>query len=138
MQSPQDKSSNTKNFRTFLEGYDAFWKKGVSDFPQCKYVAKPIYKMLGGNKNPLVSIPATFAAMHYLFHDIPGNMVGLYCDFKYSSKPATLASVSKTMLKANPKALLFWTALSAPIAVNKYLKNEQDTSEEDENRPSIR
>jgi hypothetical protein len=49
-----------------------------------RYVARPVYKLAGGNKYPLFSVPTTFFVMDYLFHQLPAYLFEAYKDEKLS------------------------------------------------------
>ena len=44
--------------------------RDVKYAPQYKYIARPIYKMLGGNNNPIWTVPLTFCITDIICHRI--------------------------------------------------------------------
>src|SRR5690242_6637052 len=57
------------NKKLSLYEYQELWgNKNVQLLPQYKYFAIPLYKKLGGNENPLFSVPITFIVTDFMFH----------------------------------------------------------------------
>lgn len=102
----------------------SFYESVFKDYPapHCKYVIKPIYQFLGGHKNPLISVPLTFALTDMLFHQWLAAL--LYS--LYTRQPL------KEFTKLNPYQLLFWTILGLPVAYYKHQKNRQQSVHQDE------
>lgn len=79
----------------------------MKNFPQYKYVSRPLYKKLRENQvPPLVAVPATFLTMDFLFHQMPSNLF--------------VSLMTKKMRFHYIKLTgLFFFAASIPVAINK-------------------
>lgn len=109
-----------------LQKYENAWSNN-KDLPHYKYAARPIYKLCGGDKYPLFSVPATFICMDAIFHKLLPYM--LWSLFPAEDKDSeqkndhifylTLLSISSTLV---------WAGLSIPVAIQKYNKNQNNSS----------
>lgn len=121
MMKVNDDNHQDKNFcKTIAQKYEDLWGKNRKHMVHYKYVSRPIYKLMGGNENPLLSVPATFIAMDYLFHQIP---IHTYKELK-SKKQTNLFSF-KRCLQPNLAWTILWGDLSLPIAYKKYHKRRE-------------
>lgn len=97
-----------------LAAWEGFWRRSQS-LPHYKYIARPFYKVMGGDKKPLISVPLTFLLMDYLFHQLLSSIINDYRKDKLSVE---------TFLTINILTSLMWLSFSIPVALHKYNKNQ--------------
>lgn len=110
---------NARGIDQALEGYVNFFKN-IQHVPHYKYVIRPLYRWLGGNNNPLFSVPATFIISDYLFHQLVENFTKDIRNGELS--PATL-------FKLNIPVAVFWASASIPVAYYKYVHRNNRASQ---------
>lgn len=98
--------------------------RDLRNFPQYCYVARPIYKLMGGKKNPLVSVPVSFMVSDLIMHKLlPG---GFYVAFNYLFKTNNKLTGHSTILAFHIIVFAIWTGLSFPVAWYKHVSNQKD------------
>lgn len=97
--------------------------------PHYRFFGLPLYKLLGGNNRPLISVPLTFFAFDLDFfafdlvcHQSIVNLI-YYLNNK-SNNPDTSAT---TLLQINVVESMIWTSLSLPILASKYFRKKPET-----------
>lgn len=118
-----------EDLETFLETYSQNFNGFLKYFPHYALVARPLYKLLNGNKWPFFSVPITFAVMEYLFHQLLFNIYGDY--------RADKISLDTFMLLPNPFPTLAWTALSIPVALHKHMQNKKPKKTQSTHTPAL-
>src|SRR3990167_437682 len=99
-----------------LESYESTLKV-MAEVPHYKFVAQPVYRLFGGNRYPLFSVPATFFVMDALFHQVPANLVRMLLVGEINPYFSTTFS-------------MLWVSLSIPIALHKHWKNKSGVESE--------
>ncbi len=102
--------------------WEAFWRLSA-DAPHYKWLIRPVYKLLGGNRYPLFSVPATFLASDILFHALPSIILAMINEEEIHPYFHLMCS-------------MLWVSLSIPIALHKYNKNKANEMSED-NKQSV-
>lgn len=103
------KEKTANNPPGFFAEYEKTWGENMKNVPHYKFFGRPLYKILGGHKYPLFSVPLTFAAMDYIFHQV---LPKLLSKRKFTSDTLTYNLYSN----------LIWVAVGLPIAFYKYSK----------------
>ena len=100
----------SRDDESWLQKYENGFGNNVKYLPQYKYFTRPLYKLLGGDQDPLFSVPATFAITDFVIHQLLYNII----------KDSLTGELSvNTLFKFNISQFLFWTSLSLPIAYHK-------------------
>lgn len=105
----------------------------LKHLPQYKYIARPVYKAMGGSEKPLVSVPASFITTDVIMHRLlPYTSVNaaFIAGFKetrieFSSKPKSfIKNALKEALKCRFGNIfsVSWALLSIPVALHKFDK----------------
>ena len=95
-----------KILQKMCEDLETFFRNGA-DLPHYKWVVRPMYKLFGGNRYPLFSVPATFCVTDVLFH----QSLSLILRTIFEQEVNPYFQVACSML---------WIGLSIPIAIHKY------------------
>src|SRR3990167_4752669 len=111
-----------RHSQSLLTAYEMIFGTYPKNLPHYKYVGIPLYKLLGGKRNPLFSVPVTFAAMDYLFHQVLPRLILNLSTNDQKSLPASF----ELEIWQN----LMWTSVGLPIAFFKYYKNKNAPSTE--------
>lgn len=106
MKKPQQPLANKKSTDDF-----------VKNLPHTKYIARPLYRLLGGDQNPLISVPLTFAFMDILMHQLAAAIA-----FDFYNDELSL----DTFKKIDPIITLAWICFSVPNMLDKWLNLENN------------
>lgn len=88
--------------------------KSMNYLPQYTYIARPVYRALGGDEKPLISVPVSFAATDLVMHRVLSTLL-------FGRK--LLRENPRTYLKAHSYSFVGWIMLSIPVAFQKYKRN---------------
>lgn len=97
-----------------LSVWEGLWSR-CQTLPHYRYIARPFYKLMGGDKRPLISVPLTFLFMDYLFHQL---LVSAHVDYRNDELSI------ETLLRINILSSLLWLSFSIPVALHKHNKNQ--------------
>lgn len=99
--------------------YNLFWGNSLLHMlPQYKYIARPVYKLLGGYNNPLISVPAAFVATDFIMHQALGNLID--CGLEQFGEESQCSY--ETLMRINLIRTGYWFVMSLPVAIYKYNK----------------
>lgn len=103
----------SRDDESWLKMYETGFGSNMKYVPQYRYFTRPLYKLLGADRYPLFSVPATFAITDIVIHQLLKNLV----------VDALTGELSvSTLLKFDIYKFFIWTSLSLPIAYFKQCK----------------
>lgn len=118
-----DRSNKIRYFtHKFIQKYENLFGKNRKNMIHYKYVGRPVYKLLGGSSNPLLSVPASFITMDYLFHQLP---IHFYKQMKSQNGDFSF----RKCIEPNLAWTVLWANLSLPIAFKKFYNLKHSNSE---------